>query len=126
MEEKILEDFRAELLMELDDLDNLMCGSFEVYRFMIDFAVKKGFKMVVDIGCSSAYQSVLCKGKIDYTGIDSAPKARRFFAKKNDVRYFAYTYPFPLFDTFKEDLAISVLALRLAMFCRRRGSKRTI
>lgn len=124
MEEKILEDFRIELLMELDNLDNLIVGgSFEIYRFMIDFAVKKGYKMVVDIGCSSAYQSVSCEGRIDYTGIDAAPKAKRFFAKKNDVRYLSYTYPFPLFDTFKEDLAISVLALRLA---RRGGSERAI
>ena len=115
---KIIDDFRTKLLMEIDNIDNLMVGSFYVYARIIDFAVKKGFKRVIDIGCASAIQSILCDGKIEYIGLDSNSKSDRIYANINDVTYLGYNYPITLFETFKEDLAISVLAIRLAMLCK--------
>lgn len=67
---KVLEDYRNELLIEMESLDNVLECSLENYDFMIDFAIKMGFTRVVDIGCAYGHQAELCRGRIYYEGIN--------------------------------------------------------
>ena len=108
---KILEDYRQNLLRELDSLYHVLECSLGNYDFMIDFAIKKGFERIVDIGCAYGHQSELCNGRIRYLGINE--NEVDFY--KNGTRkiiYDAEKYPFPNFyNYFKDDLAISNLAI---------------
>jgi len=67
---KKLQNYREELLKELDCLDHVLECSLKNYDFMINFAIEKGFDEVVDIGCAYGHQSELCEGRIKYIGID--------------------------------------------------------
>lgn len=110
---KVLEDYRNELLMEMESLDNALECSLENYDFMIDFAIKMGFKRIVDIGCAHGFQAELCKDRIRYYGINTAKL--KFYKNSLSSSRLAYTdeeYPFPNpYNLFKDDLAISNLAL---------------
>lgn len=105
---KVLEDYRNELLMEMESLDNALECSLENYDFMIDFAIKMGFKRVVDIGCAYGFQSELCRGRgIGYVGINT--HELNFYQEISCV-YAYQEYPFPIANV-ENDLAISNLAL---------------
>lgn len=110
---EVLEDYRDELLIEMESLDNVLECSLENYDFMIDFAIKMGFKRVVDIGCAYGFQSELCKDRIRYYGINTAKL--KFYKNSLSSSRLAYTdeeYPYPNpYNLFKDDLAISNLAL---------------
>lgn len=89
---KTLEEHRKQLLMEIDCIDHLLqAGSLINYDFMIDFAIKKGFKRVVDIGCAYGHQSELCKGRIQYVGIDE--DRVDFYNPFKMTTYFIGKYP---------------------------------
>lgn len=106
---KTLEKHRKQLLMELDCIDNLLeAGSLINYDFMIDFAIKKGFKRVVDIGCAYGHQAELCKNRIEYVGIDE--DLVNFYSAKG--LYFARKYPNKLYNfIFQHDIAICNLSI---------------
>ena len=62
---EVLKKYRDNLLVEMNCLDHILeCRSLENYDFMIDLAIKKGFKRVVDIGCAYGHQGELCEGRI--------------------------------------------------------------
>lgn len=105
---KVLEDYRDELLVEMESLDNVLECSLENYDFMIDFAIKMGFKRVVDIGCAHGFQSELCRDRgIGYVGINTHESN---FYKEISCIYVPQEYPFPIENVYN-DLAISNLAL---------------
>lgn len=105
---KVLEDYRDELLMEMESLDHVLECSLENYDFMIDFAIKMGFERVVDIGCAYGFQSELCRDRgIGYIGINTHELN---FYKEISCIYVPQEYPFPIENVYN-DLAISNLAL---------------
>ena len=107
---KTLEEHRKQLLMEIDCIDNLLqAGSLINYDFMIDFAIKKGFKRVVDIGCAYGHQSELCKGRIQYVGIDEDLVG--FYNVYEGNIYYSNKYPFFTNGLFWNDLAICNLSI---------------
>lgn len=107
----VLEEYRLNMLREMDALDHTMEISLKNYDFMIDFAIEKGFKRVVDIGCAYGHQSELCQGRIEYRGIDEDLVNFYEFNDKNN-NYSVGKYPFYIpFDIYKKDLAISNLAI---------------
>lgn len=103
-------EYRNKLLQELDGLDNVIECSLENYDFMIDFAIKMGFKRVVDIGCAYGFQSELCRDRgIGYVGINTH---KLNFYQEISCVYAYQEYPCYIpFDLYKNDLAISNLAL---------------
>lgn len=104
---EVLKKYRNNCLMELDSLENVIECSLKNYDFMIDFAIKEGFKTVVDIGCAFGHQSELCKDKIEYIGIDEDKVD--FYG---DHTYLVDRYPSKLTKkVFKNCLAISNLAI---------------
>ena len=112
---KVLENYRTQLLMELNSLDSFMECSIETYDYIIDFAIKKDFERVVDIGCAFGHQAELCNGRIRYIGINEDevnfyqdnPETHR---KNRKIKYEVGKYPYPC-NNFKNDLAISNLAI---------------
>ncbi len=108
---KNLEKYRNELLRELNSLDHVLECSLKNYDFMIDFAVKKDFHEVVDIGCAYGHQTELCRGRINYIGVDR--ELVNFY-----IPYECYCLPegYPTDKTlshnqFKTSLAISNLCI---------------
>ena len=109
---KVLEDYRDELLRQIDSLDNVLECSLENYDFMIDFAIKMGFERVVDIGCAYGFQSELCEGRIKYYGINTHKLKFYKDSLNSSFRYCDQEYPFFIpYGIFKDNLAISNLAL---------------
>lgn len=107
---KTLEEHRKQLLMEIDCIDHLLqAGSLINYDFMIDFAIKKGFKRVVDIGCAYGHQSELCRGRIEYVGIDEDLVG--FYNVYEYNIYYPNKYPFFTNGLFWNDLAICNLSI---------------
>ena len=107
---KTLEEHRKQLLMEIDCIDHLLqAGSLINYDFMIDFAIKKGFKRVVDIGCAYGHQAELCKGRIEYVGIDE-DRVDFYNVYEGNV-YYPNKYPFFTNGLFWNDLAICNLSI---------------
>lgn len=106
-------EYRDKLLRELDGLDNVIECSLENYDFMIDFAIKMGFERVVDIGCAYGFQSELCKNRIKYYGFNTHKlKFYKDSLSSNPIGYCDEEYPCYIpFDLYKNDLAISNLAL---------------
>jgi len=108
---KALEEYRTNLLRELDALENVIECSLKNYDFMIDFAIQKGFKRVVDIGCAFGQQAELCKNRIKYIGINE-DELNFYSPKPKHVTYSAEKYPYYIpFDLYKNDIAISNLAI---------------
>ena len=110
---KSLEKERTRLLMQLDDLEHVIECSLKNYDFMIDFAIKKGFKRVVDIGCARGYQSELCNNRIDYVGINEYELDFYGQNYNRNVKYEVERYPFAkrTYSIYRDDLAISNLAI---------------
>lgn len=110
---KVLQEYRDELLAQMESLDNVLECSLENYDFMIDFAIKMGFKRVVDIGCAHGFQAELCKDRIAYYGINT--HKLQFYKNSlssSRLSYIDEEYPYPNpYNLFKDDLAISNLAL---------------
>ncbi len=109
---EILKKYRENLLVEMNCLDHVLeCGSLKNYDFMIDLAIKKGFKRVVDIGCAYGHQGELCEGRIEYVAVDE--DFVDFYKMYEDNYYYSVgKYPFYIpFDMYKKDLAISNLAI---------------
>ena len=107
---KILSEYRENLLIECNSLDNVIECSLGNYDFMIDFAIREGYNTVVDIGCAYGHQAELCKDRINYVGIDEDDIK---FYKENELHYLIGTYPFyiPKIKYFENALAISNLAV---------------
>lgn len=110
--ESLLE-YRDSLLRELDSLDHVIECSLQNYDFMIDFALKMGFTRVVDIGCAYGHQAELCRDRIYYYGINE--NELNFYGSypyNPKMKHCSEKYPFYIpFDLYKNDLAISNLAL---------------
>lgn len=107
---KALEKHKKNLLMELDCIEHLLeAGSLINYDFMIDFAIKKGFKRVIDIGCAYGHQSELCEGRIDYVGVDEDLVE---FYNQEKYDYYVGKYPQEISFLMEEsEIAISNLAI---------------
>ncbi len=106
---KVLKSRRDDMMRAIDSIDHLLECSLNNYNFMIDFAIKKGFKRVIDIGCAYGYQSELCEGKIDYVGVDE--DLVNFY---NQERYDYYVGKYPQKISFlmdESEIAISNLAI---------------
>ncbi len=106
---KVLERYRSNCLMELNSLDHVLECSLKNYDFMIDFAIKKGFKRVVDIGCAYGHQSELCKDRIKYIGIDEDNVD--FYKETLNRGYIVGKYPCYIPTYYYNSLAISNLAI---------------
>ena len=106
----VLKKHKEQLLREVDSIDHVLECSLGNYDFMIDFAIEKGYKRVVDIGCAYGHQSELCQGRIEYRGIDE--DFVNFYKIDEDNSYIAAKYPFYMTSgEYKNDLAISNLAI---------------
>ena len=106
---KILSEYRESLLRELDSLDNVIECSLVNYDFMIDFAIKEGYKTVVDIGCAYGHQAELCKDRIKYIGIDEDNVD--FYKETLNRGYIVGKYPCYIPSYYYNSLAISNLAI---------------
>lgn len=113
---KILSEYRDNLLREMDSLDNVIECSLGNYDFMIDFAIKEGYKTVVDIGCAYGHQAELCRNRIRYIGIDEDNVD--FYGdsiypfEDTQIGYIVQKYPHKILEGgFKDCLAISNLAI---------------
>lgn len=109
---KVLEEHKRNLLMEIDCIDHLIeAGSLINYDFMIDLAIKKGFKRIVDIGCAYGHQGELCEGRIEYIAVDE-DLVEFYKMYEDNYNYSVGKYPFYVpFDMYKKDLAVSNLAI---------------
>ena len=107
---KELQKYRENMLREMESLDHVLECSLGNYDFMIDFAIKKGYDTVVDIGCAYGHQSELCKDRIKYIGIDEDCVD---FYREKEFHYLIGKYPFkiPQIKYFNDSLAISNLAI---------------
>lgn len=106
-----LNERRMMLTREEDSIYHILEVSLKSYDFMIDFAIKKGYKRIVDIGCGYGHQSILCRDRIKYVGIDEDYVEFYNFDDPNNS-YSVGKYPFYIpFDMYKKDLAISNLAI---------------
>lgn len=108
---KVLKDYKTNLFQQLDSLQHVLECTLNNYDFMINFAIKKGYKRVVDIGCAYGHQSELCTGRIKYLGIDEddcdfykETLARGYIVGKYPEEIDGYTF-------WKSDLAIANLSI---------------
>jgi hypothetical protein len=106
---KELKEYRDNLLREMDSLDHVLECSLENYNFMIDFAIKGGYKTVVDIGCAYGHQAELCKDRIKYIGIDEDNVD--FYKETLNRGYIVGKYPCYIPTYYYNSLAISNLAI---------------
>ena len=104
---KNLMHYREKILREMDSLDHVLECSLENYDFMIDFAIKKGFTQVVDIGCAYGHQAELCRDRIKYIGIDEDAVDFYCYGEHYDKQYPCWIYE----NKFKNDLAIANLSI---------------
>lgn len=106
---KILSEYRENLLRECNSLDHVIECSLGNYDFMIDFAIKEGYKTVVDIGCAYGHQAELCRNRIKYIGIDEDNVD--FYKETLNRGYIVGKYPCYISGYYYDSLAISNLAI---------------
>ena len=97
------------MLREMDSILHVRECSLGNYDYMIELAIKKGFKRIVDIGCVYGHQSILCENRIDYVGVDEDLVD---FYNEDKYDYYVGKYPQEIsFLMDENEIAVSNLAI---------------
>lgn len=125
----------SELLVRyIDDINHLVCsedcpdwalhthyllcnfceggtGGLEAYTVAAAFAAAAGFRQVVDVGCSEAFQSDLFDSAgVNYLGLESMPSARMWTSRYVQTEYPSIGWQH-LIESREETLAVSRLCV---------------